>query len=163
MFLQSRIGKVRNLLWIGWVAVALCSCGASTNFEVLRPQHGIVEIPLKLERGDTLLDGTGRAYLDVKIGNRKIPVLLDLGHFSTVALPDTMLHSLPIELNGTSTKYTDVFGNTRRMRNYIIPTCEIGNLECAKVEGTAVHSEEREGGILGLGFLRKFTAIIFDY
>ncbi len=126
-----------------------------------------VIVPLRVDTEFHGLSKSGRAYLDVTIADKTFPVFLDLGHFSTLSLTDSVLATLPISFVGGKTSSSDAFGATVHSRNYVIDTCRIGNLECTAMEGTefgntAASPAAGSGGCLGSSFLKAFN-VVFDY
>ena len=107
------------------------------------------------------------ATVHVTIEGKQIPLLLDLGGFSTIALSDSVLSTLSVKFAGTRS-YDDAYGNSHKVRNYVVPSAELGTLRLENIEGTEQHTDlARPGrvptGYLGIRFLRSFARVIFDY
>jgi len=141
------------------LSVSLFSCAPRQHFEIINPSANIVEIPIDLTSGAPLVT--------VTIEGKNIPLLLDLGGFSTISLTDSILNLLQPEYTGKKREFVDAFGQAFTVRDYILPECTVGSLTLKNIEATEDKFNQRvptgaKNGYVGLGFLSHFT-VILDY
>ncbi|HKS15993.1 MAG TPA: hypothetical protein VJU16_01705 [Planctomycetota bacterium] len=121
--------------------------------------EGIVRIPLILERG--------LPWVDVRIGERTLRLLVDLGGFDTVALSPASLEGMHVTWTGRTRTTYSAMGRMASAREYELPSMVLGGVVFNAVRGTedVLQGEERpanRAGYIGLGLLQRFNLVI-DY
>lgn len=137
--------------------VFLTSCKVSQQ-ATIDPNATHVTIPLTFAQGIP--------YLEMEIQGKQIPLKLDLGGFSTIALSDSLLRSMDLVITGSRTS-NDAFGNRHTVRDYVIPEARIGGIALSSVEGSEDKSylapDKAGNGYLGYGLISKFKRVVIDY
>ena len=146
-------------LLLNILLILTASCGVQQTFTVDHSSSTTYILPLDLS------DGFPHVMLEV--GGHRIPALLDLGGFTTIALSDSILNFVEHRITG-SRSVDDAYGNTYSARNYVLPKVRIGDLNVRDIEGTEVkHAVEprsyAKNGYLGWQFISKFKRVILDY
>lgn len=140
------------------VISVLLGCAPTQHITIL-PTSGFTELDLIFRDAGPIVD--------LRIGEKKIPVLFDLGGFSTISLTESVLSQLPVQFTGGTRKFSDAYGQVFTTRDYIIPECSLGGIQLRDIEATEDKfnqhiTDEAQNGYLGLGVLRHFQ-IILDY
>lgn len=107
----------------------------------------------------------GGPVVDVRIGEKTLPLLLDLGGFDTIALSPEALENLQVAWTGKTRIVQDALGNAFRSREYRLPDVTLGPWTWSDLTGNEYHHRQQttaalRNGYLGLGLLRRFTLII---
>jgi len=112
-----------------------------------------------------LVPRQGGPVVEVRIGEKTIPLLLDLGGFDTIALSPEALENVQVAWTGKTRIVQDALGNAFRSREYRLPEVAVGPWTWSDLVGNEYHhcqqaTEALRNGYLGLGMLRRFTLII---
>lgn len=139
------------------IVLFISSCGSSQNVTIDQEATHI-RIPLTFS--------SGIPYVTVEIQDKRIPLKLDLGGFSTISLSDSILRELEVSYSGSRSS-SDAFGNNYRARDYVIPEVDIQGLILSNIEGsehkTYLTPAKAGNGYIGYGLLSKFKSIVIDY
>ncbi|MBI2930544.1 MAG: hypothetical protein HYY16_02740 [Planctomycetes bacterium] len=125
-----------------------------------RFSEAAVELPLAI-------DGNLPA-VELEVGTRRVPVVLDLGGFDTVALRPDLVKEVGATYTGASKTQGRAFGGVVRSREYELPEVRLGSLVLKKVRGYEALNDRADlpqafrNGYVGLGILRD-TCLIIDY
>jgi len=159
MFMRNKARLFNQLFGRLVLTAFLSGCGVSQHFVIESPEKKSIELPIDLSED--------YPFVTVNVQGHDIPLLLDLGGFSTIAFGDSILSTLKVEYTG-SRSFSDAYGTSFKVRNYVIPSAEIGGLKLKNIEATEIKynqnmSARAKNGYIGIGFLKKFKKVIFDY
>ena len=103
----------------------------------------------------------------VNIGGKSIPLFIDLGGFSPIALTKGALRQVTVNYTGISDKWKDSTGTIHESPRYVAPNVMIAGTAFGDLQGSGTSFPESPDeadpkGYIGLGLLKDYL-LVFDY
>lgn len=119
----------------------------------------IARIPFELR--------SGLPTVKVTIGDKVIPLFIDLGGYSPIALTYAALLNAPVKYSGVSDKWKDATGAIHESKRFAAPNVTIagtsfGDLQGGEFSFPEGRDEADPKGYIGFGILKNYL-LVFDY